>query len=879
MAPTFMETSSMYAHARLGARLLAAALALTLLTSPAFSQSPAATVNPWKLAYAKRLAEEGMERHRSPAELKRELRERERALRAALRERKAAGERARKAPVELGLPTAEPAGPTRAARGFGAHAFTTPGNSLVNNPAGEGADVTQSETSIIAVGDRMVAAWNDAAGFPADTEGWGTSIDGGLTWTDRGTFPHAPGRNSFEWVSDPVLAVNEKSGAVFFTALCEFFGGSGNATLFSGVAIIKGRWNGNTFTWGAPVVTDSVSADLFLSLDKQWVVADSSTGRVYLTYSHFSNNGDSRIMFQSSDSSATQWSPSRQLSLNIPTENSWVQGSRPAVDGDGRLYVMYYLIGQGFADYYRVLTSTDGGVTFNTPVTAESLYTNFGSGAPGFNRAFGVQFPGISVDRSHGPHRGRLYLSFTESINWLDDTSTLGQVDSRSEVEPNNTLANARPAIVGSTLRGQLSSASDVDIWTLPLTAGEHVIVEGDSVGANAVVTLRLYDRNGTTALTYTNFDVTFNPLGFWMFTAPAAGTYYLRVGAEQGSGSGGYRVRTGNAVRGPERGRDQRDVFVAWSDNGSSWSEPSRLSGDAGGPDPVGFDAFLPEVTVAPDGGVYAAWYDFHDAVATDGGASSIALARSGDGGDTWTTLGAVSDTASNWSSSLSFLTPNLGDYISMFTNTSSVWVCWSDARRGNPDVFSAQLPIIPNGAQVAFRNVQLANQKIAMSWLTTPPDTLAMRLYRSQDDGAYQNIAAVTFDAAGELAYTDTLVTGNHVYAYRLGKFTNGIELFYGQVRVFLPSTFGLSMSAPRPNPVTGNSFVAAFSLATNEPADLILFDISGREVLRQRINPGAGPHTFTVPVGHGLKQGLYVLTLRQGGHNASTRAYLVR
>ena len=116
---------------------------------------------------------------------------------------------------------------------------------------------------------------------------------------------------------------------------------------------------------------------------------------------------------------------------------------------------------------------------------------------------------------------------------------------------------------------------------------------------------------------------------------------------------------------------------------------------------------------------------------------------------------------------------------------------------------------------------------------------------------------------------------MTVDHTYSYRLGRFTNGVELFYGQVRVFLPP-FPM---APWPNPVTGSSFTAIFSVPEAGPADLILHDITGREVYRQTVTLGKGQHTLTLPVGSELKQGLYVLTLRQGGHNASTRVHLVR
>jgi hypothetical protein len=215
----------------------------------------------------------------------------------------------------------------------------------------------------------------------------------------------------------------------------------------------------------------------------------------------------------------------------------------------------------------------------------------------------------------------------------------------------------------------------------------------------------------------------------------------------------------------------------------------------------------------------------------------------------------------------------------MTLFASGAYVWSVWSDARRGNPDVFAARTPLIPNGAQVALQNVALNDGLITIDWLTTPPDTLTMRLYRATDTGPFTFVDLVQFDAGGALTYPDTTAVSDHTYTYRLGKFTNGVELFYGQVSVFLPGSFALRMSPPRPNPIVGGTFVAEFSLATDEPADLVLIDITGREVMRQRVSLGKGPHTVTLPVPAGTRQGLYILLLRQGGHNASSRAYLVR
>jgi hypothetical protein len=878
-----METPSMLAHARLGARLLAGALALTLLPAFALAQDPAPPVNPWKLGYARRMADERFERqeNRTRAEIARRM-----AAKRKLRTGRAgtgsppARERARPAPPTKAPMNLEPPTPAPQSLRFGGQVLSPPANRIVNDRTADGAGSGQCETSVVGFGDLMVAAWNDGQGFISGggEQGWGTSVDGGQTWIDHGLAPSTvPGVAGFRWVSDPVLTVNDKTGAFYFSALCDY---TINSVARSGVGVIKGRWNGVNFQWGTPVIAIDLP---FGQPDKEWVVADSLSGRVYLSYSRFPATG-SVIDFQWADSNAAVWSAPRQLSLNTVAERGFVQGSRPVVDGDGRLLVVYELIGSGFSDFYRVCRSLDGGVTFTPPVTAESLYTNFGTGAPGFNRPNAVDFSGISVDRSHGANRGRFYLSWAESINWLDEVFNLGQAGNRTEVEANGTAATATPAVAGQTLRGSVTSFADDDYFAIPLVQGQHFVAAADSVdsGAENLLSLELLATNGVTSLTFTFVDSRANPVpgspeGFptgWLFTAPATGTYYLRLTSNLG-GSGAYRVRTGLVTRGSERGRDQRDIFVGWSDDGLTWSDPTRLNED-----PIGFDDFTPEVAVAPDGGVYCSWYDYHDSTPSkSGGEAGVYLARSGDGGLTWTTLGALTDTLTDWTNARSNIIPNQGDYMSLTATTSQIVTTWSDARRGDPDVFTAQIPIIPNGAQVAFRNLQLGNRRIGMSWLATPADTLTMRLYRSQDDGAYQYLDLVQFDGTGALSYTDTTVVGDHVYAYRLGRFTNGIELFYGQVRVFLPSTFPLSMSSPRPNPITGNSFLASFSLATNEPADLILFDISGREILRQTVNLGVGPHTFTLPVGHGLRQGLYVLTVRQGGHNASARAYLVR
>jgi len=96
---------------------------------------------------------------------------------------------------------------------------------------------------------------------------------------------------------------------------------------------------------------------------------------------------------------------------------------------------------------------------------------------------------------------------------------------------------------------------------------------------------------------------------------------------------------------------------------------------------------------------------------------------------------------------------------------------------------------------------------------------------------------------------------------------------------VSVFVSSSFPLSISRPDPYPVTTTSFFVNISLATNEPAELVLYDIAGRALERQAVNLGMGPHTVTFKVDSGLGQGLYFLRLKQAGRDTATRVHFVR
>ncbi|MFN8586641.1 MAG: hypothetical protein U0704_02480 [Candidatus Eisenbacteria bacterium] len=842
---------------------------------------------PIKRLQAQRLAREPMERRQE----RREFVERQRELRRLAKQMKqggrttlrVGGERARRDETLERLPLLAAA--ERDAAGPASGNAVGPTNVRCNNPSGDTAGDGQCETSLVAWHQYMLAAWNDGKGFHDGSQqfqGWATSTDGGLTWTDRGTIPLPTGDANWSWTSDPVLAVNSRTGAFYFSALVDPDGAAGST---NGIAVVKGRFTNSTFAWGNPSLVRSVNYSTDF-LDKQWIAVDPGTGKVYVSYTRFASNV-SEINFQASDSSLTSWSSPLLISVTSNNANlderGLVQGSRPVVGPDGTLFVMYYRIGLVDVDYQRVAKSTNFGASFGAPVTATTFYPNFATGGPGFNRSMGIQFASAAADHSEGVHRGRLYLSWAESLNWFDDLGSLGTGGSVSEIEPNGTFATATPFTSGFTLRGQLAvSGAEEDWFKATFIAGQNMTFMADSMAPGMSFSMRVFGPDGASRLAFTtasSTDIVGEVGPAFPFTAPTAGTYYFRLFPV--SGFGGYRVRTGAALHGSERGRDQRDAFVSWSDDkAATWSTPVRVSDSA-----IGYDDWLPEVAVLPDGHTYAAWYDFRDSPGTTGGAvSHTYLSRSDDGGSTWGSLGPVSSVATAWTNVNTNIQPNQGDYLALFGYDRGVVACWSDGRDGDPNAYMA----LTGSAMRADVTTALATSDttVLVNWQLTPSTLVTPNVWRRNLPGGAWSMVATLPGAAGATSFEDDNVVVGATYEYRLGITIDGEERFYGHVTVVMPSgptPPAMAITGVFPNPVDRAAASAprvAYRLRGTAPARMELLDISGRLVHTYELGtPGPGAHEFALPAGGGIRPGVYLLRLVQGSDDVTRRISILR
>jgi hypothetical protein len=306
------------------------------------------------------------------------------------------------------------------------------------------AGFTQSETSSARCGNNVVAGYNDSGAF-ARTAGvnyfsaWAFSSasfshDGGQTFTDIGFLN--PGTNPDNFIAgDPVIACT--SAARFYYASIFAFTSDAAGNYFNGVALNTSNDGGET--WSAPIA--AVSKDLSHGIDKPWLATDpTNPRRLIVTYTDFDYSGfygdpnagcpnDFRIAVEavvSRDSGAT-WTAPIVIRQECGGLNG-VQGSNVAVGPNGTIYIGYEYFPGGIPNneihLVRSRESDDNGLHFTSPVKVADVWPtgNFGAQQGGFRNN---EFPMLAVDRSSGPGRGTLYMTWADgSRNMVPNLST-----------------------------------------------------------------------------------------------------------------------------------------------------------------------------------------------------------------------------------------------------------------------------------------------------------------------------------------------------------------------------------------------------------------------------------------------------------------------
>lgn len=199
---------------------------------------------------------------------------------------------------------------------------------------------------------------------------------------------------------------------------------------------------------------------------------------------------------------------------------------------------------------------------------------------------------------------------------------------------------------------------------------------------------------------------------------------------------------------------------------------------------------------------------------------------------------------------------------------------VAWEDIRSLERDIYAQRF--IANGVvatQVSVASAESTPEEVRIRWHVSGETSASVE--RREGAGGWQAIAQVEIDGGGFMSFIDRHVTPGLDYGYRLA-FSSGT--LGGETSVSVPAAFALALEGARPNPAVGALWVA-FTLPSNEQAQLELYDLAGRKLFAREIGArGAGRHVIRLDDG-ALAPGLYWAALTQGAHTLRTHVVMMK
>jgi hypothetical protein len=719
-----------------------------------------------------------------------------------------------------------------------------------------GRPTNQFSPSVAAWGRYVLASWYDlryrclgSGLFPAQSYGYST--DYGATFKDAGLL-YGPAGSVF--FGDPAVTVNSKTGDFYITGYRRITGQSP-----TGLMGLKGHFVADSFV--IDINKTIAPGGPGESYERPWIVADSVSGRVHVVWQATDNTtSGTEIEIQTYDANLNPIG-SETVLASEPTSGASVQNPYDVVGPHGELYVAWTRYRDPFVgplETHELVRCDDFGATYGPMHVVSTLNANTKTDAPGSTRLYGLSDVSMAVDMSMGPHRGRAYMVWDESVHFRD--APFGSYTSVVEVENNGAFATATPFVVGGKLRGTVGTA-DVDFYRFTATHGQVLVMKADTVTSAGFIRVICETSSDTSSV------ATYHTLGYAdglgaVVGLPYDGTYYVVIDATD-SPPGSYTYLT--ALYTPtaaDYARDQRDQVVSYSDDGVSWSAPVRMNDS-----PPGYDGCFPSVTVDDRGRVHAFWMDYRSDPGC-GDLSNAYMASSGDGGVTWGENRRLSDASSYWSFPATCNFYIHGAYEQIAASGDHLYAIFPDARLGDTDLFmdaslhrltsSCPPPSTAPAGSSASVPFSLANE----SSFATP---LAWQLVDTRGwlTGATPGLSGTQTLAAqgGSIVLTATLAlppgcTGDST-TVRLITHDPFVPGAYdtcttvvrcGSNTGITTGFYSLAFASPRPNPSTGRTQMG-YTLSRTGPVRLEVFDAAGARIrtLDSGIR-GAGPHDVT-------------------------------
>jgi len=164
----------------------------------------------------------------------------------------------------------------------------------------------------------------------------------------------------------------------------------------------------------------------------------------------------------------------------------------------------------------------------------------------------------------------------------------------------------------------------------------------------------------------------------------------------------------------------------------------------------------------------------------------------------------------------------------------------------------------------------------RVVLRWLVSP-EAHVSQVYRKDPTEDWHPVGPATLFGSGHVEYEDNQVLPGEDYEYALAQWSDGAISLAGHVQVTTPLGTSFAFAGAQTNPT--DRLVVSFTLPDDRPAEIEVFDVSGRRVLNRRLDGlGRGSHIVRLDDERALSSGIYLLKLSHGGRSLAARATII-
>ena len=290
----------------------------------------------------------------------------------------------------------------------------------------------------------------------------------------------------------------------------------------------------------------------------------------------------------------------------------------------------------------------------------------------------------MDADQS-SPFYGRIYatwVNFTSPFPVLTAHST-NSAENWTQPTPINNPPPQRSSggSVGVGPGGKVYAVWAAVEQNAPFTEDFAGFASSDDGGVNWSVSQNIFDMNGINGTLSAKNDIRVN------------GIPQVVIDNSNSSYSGWIYVVTTEKNLAPA-GSDPDIILHRSSDNGTSWSTGIRVNQD---PLNNGKIQYFPAIDIDDDGGINIIYYDDRN---TTSDSAEIVLARSEDGGDTWSEL-VISNHRFEPKPIIGGTSNYQGDHIALLSVGNKLYSLWMDDFSGIYQVWMAIIDLEPNAIE----------------------------------------------------------------------------------------------------------------------------------------------------------------------------------